>query len=520
MIGHEVLLLKGTKAIKLARCKSVSEELLGSKAACKQLRETCWQKRPLVVRGSPSRVEHIIEEFMHNLDIQSLLANTCSDAVHIWLKGRDASTLDSISVPQPDQAHKLHKAGHSLYCRAPPELEQAIVPRLLAELGLGVGGSESDKFRRGEIETFFSRAGHTTEFHTDFQENFTVQLSGVKRWTFKSSSAAAPLRGCTPHFGTSSGSQVVETQLKALRLGDAGFSALQVSEDGGSCSVDLTPGDVLYHPAGVWHRVECLEDSVAINVSLVGASLAEVVCSALQQLLWEDRALRAPAAVSSGGDAAEAQAALAKAAHALEAATAALRRLEPRDLLPPSCFTAVGGSPDVESEEEDEEDEEEEEDDSSAPKEAVIEATKLGPLPSSFRLARQFRLNPLAVIVAEAALVANGWGPSSVSLRAHLPADDVVFVVHINFGNEQLESLSRSVVSLPAGRAWVVPTVQRFRHQPGGVFNLHELLAQAQGAGTGAGVGKKRKKGGDEQELLPVLESLYALAQAGVLSAN
>jgi ribosomal protein L16 Arg81 hydroxylase len=33
-----------------------------------------------------------------------------------------------------------------------------------------------------EIEIFLSRAGNYTDFHTDFQENFTLQISGRKRW--------------------------------------------------------------------------------------------------------------------------------------------------------------------------------------------------------------------------------------------------------------------------------------------------------------------------------------------------
>ena len=37
----------------------------------------------------------------------------------------------------------------------------------------------------------------------------------------------------------------------------------------------------------MWHRVECLEDSLSINVSLICASYAEVFCSGLQQLLWQ-----------------------------------------------------------------------------------------------------------------------------------------------------------------------------------------------------------------------------------------
>lgn len=37
----------------------------------------------------------------------------------------------------------------------------------------------------GEIETFVARKGNFTDWHTDFQENFTVQLKGKKTWKLK-----------------------------------------------------------------------------------------------------------------------------------------------------------------------------------------------------------------------------------------------------------------------------------------------------------------------------------------------
>jgi hypothetical protein len=70
-----------------------------------------------------------------------------------------------------DQALKLYNAGHSLYCRASQELESEVIPKVLEEVGVGINTSNSDRFRRGEIETFFSRKGHLTDFHVDFQES-------------------------------------------------------------------------------------------------------------------------------------------------------------------------------------------------------------------------------------------------------------------------------------------------------------------------------------------------------------
>ena len=82
------------------------------------------------------------------------------------------------------------------------------------------------------------------DFHTDFQENFTIQISGKKKWIFRDSTAFAPLRGCTPHFQTldkemnmntfglhQNDSDLAEQQLKVLRIGDSSFSANQCKKN-------------------------------------------------------------------------------------------------------------------------------------------------------------------------------------------------------------------------------------------------------------------------------------------------
>lgn len=50
-------------------------------------------------------------------------------------------------------------------------------------------------------------------------------------------------------------------------------------------TVTLRPGDVLYFPAGMWHRVETVESGISLNVSLMGTTYARLLCEALQHLL-------------------------------------------------------------------------------------------------------------------------------------------------------------------------------------------------------------------------------------------
>jgi hypothetical protein len=62
-------------------------------------------------------------------------------------------------------------------------------------------------------------------------------------------------------------------------------------------SVVLQEGDVLYHPAGVWHKVETMEcdvNSLSINFSLFPATWAELTLDTLKQMMlakphWRER---------------------------------------------------------------------------------------------------------------------------------------------------------------------------------------------------------------------------------------
>jgi ribosomal protein L16 Arg81 hydroxylase len=54
-------------------------------------------------------------------------------------------------------------------------------------MGMNFGAYFTDFTTMGEIETFWSRKGNLTDFHTDFQENFTLQIRGSKTWRFKRS---------------------------------------------------------------------------------------------------------------------------------------------------------------------------------------------------------------------------------------------------------------------------------------------------------------------------------------------
>ena len=63
-----------------------------------------------------------------------------------------------------------------------------------------------------EIEIFVSKKGNYTDFHMDFQENFTYQLKGSKKWRLRTERGMqSPVMGFSPHYAQSSN---LESQAK------------------------------------------------------------------------------------------------------------------------------------------------------------------------------------------------------------------------------------------------------------------------------------------------------------------
>lgn len=182
------------------------------------------------------------------------------------------------------------EAATALYFRASEKLEEFMCSSISSGLGMGFAQFYFDGNQRGEIETFVSRKGHVTSWHFDFQHNFTFQLQGVKKWYFKRDPKLfEPLRGATPHYVTTSN---YEEQMKVNRMLDPDFERfpqhLDDDLENPVRSVTLYPGSVLYFPSGMWHRVETIEDSISINVSLTSASWGDVFSKAFHQILSQD----------------------------------------------------------------------------------------------------------------------------------------------------------------------------------------------------------------------------------------
>mmetsp|Transcript_8491 Transcript_8491/g.12438 ORF Transcript_8491/g.12438 Transcript_8491/m.12438 type:complete len:635 (-) Transcript_8491:209-2113(-) len=300
------------------------------------------QRRPHSSQTATEMVSNITQNYLFDGDVRTIFAETSSENVFLWLRPPPPSpdttttnnTLNSVEIADSETAYALHKSGcHPAYCRAPPILEQHLVGSLLKATGLGgghyhpphldtvtLGGGTT--LGRGEVELFLGAPtphsfvadkkksvpkeskNHTTGWHTDFQENFTIQLSGIKKWTLRRGTVRHPIRATTPHY--SRDATVIENQLKLARLsclsGNAVMDSSSETADstrgksygfeygdnnayGPEQTITLYPGDVFYFPSGMWHKVETIKEGISLNVSLMGTTYANLVGQALQHLM-------------------------------------------------------------------------------------------------------------------------------------------------------------------------------------------------------------------------------------------
>lgn len=82
---------------------------------------------------------------------------------------------------------------------------------------------------------------------------------------------------------------MIENQIKIARLSNPdyqfGKQNLPTNAFGNEVEIIMDAGDVLYFPAGMWHKVETLEYGVSINASLMGGTYASLVCKSLEHIL-------------------------------------------------------------------------------------------------------------------------------------------------------------------------------------------------------------------------------------------
>jgi ribosomal protein L16 Arg81 hydroxylase len=146
-----------------------------------------------------------------------------------------------------DPAFDFYSSGCALYFDLSER--HAEVAAWINALARDLGQRPSDI----RVSIFASPKNGKTECHFDANENFTIQLRGVKRWRMAPNDFVAhPIdRFTMSRQKPSAMALYVENDLRSRpRLVEV---------------ADLEPGSMLYVPRGCWHEVEALEPSISVN---------------------------------------------------------------------------------------------------------------------------------------------------------------------------------------------------------------------------------------------------------------
>jgi ribosomal protein L16 Arg81 hydroxylase len=187
------------------------------------------------------------------------LAGLAREGSQAWLA--NAFVAHSVFPVDPANAAQFHAIGATLYFVNVP------LPALTDSLADFLGAPR----RKVLASLFFTPAGGGAVPHFDKNENFTIQLTGAKRWQV----GETPMVPVTPDSYTL-GSTAITPALAPLLAG-----AQRPPER----TVDLEPGTLFYVPRGTVHHTEAGEPSWSLNLSYSPSAWLDLVLVGLQERL-------------------------------------------------------------------------------------------------------------------------------------------------------------------------------------------------------------------------------------------
>jgi ribosomal protein L16 Arg81 hydroxylase len=204
------------------------------------------------------------------------LAGAAREGAQAWLANEFVA--HSVFPINPSNAAQFQAVGATLYFINVP------LPALTEALADFLGAPRQKVI----ASLFFTPAGGGAVPHFDKNENFTIQLTGAKRWQI----GETPMVACTPDSYTL-GSTAIMPALAPLLA-----KATRPPEK----TVDVTPGTLLYVPRGTVHHTGAGEPSWSLNLSYSPATWLDLL-----QVGLRDRLAASPRwrgiVTGAGGDA-------------------------------------------------------------------------------------------------------------------------------------------------------------------------------------------------------------------------
>jgi len=216
-----------------------------------------WGRRMTLL---PLSVEDLafVREAVGPLD-PGRLAGMAREGAQAWLA--NDFVAHSVFPIAPDNAAQLRDTGATLYFVNLP------IPSLTDSLADFLGAPR----RKVLASLFYTPAGGGAVPHFDKNENFTIQLTGAKRWQV----GETPMVPNTPDSYTL-GSTAITQALAPLLAG-----AQRPPEQ----TVDLIPGTLLYVPRGTVHHTGAGEASWSLNLSYCPSTWLDLLRAGLGERL-------------------------------------------------------------------------------------------------------------------------------------------------------------------------------------------------------------------------------------------
>jgi ribosomal protein L16 Arg81 hydroxylase len=225
-----------------------------------------WARRPAVLRDTHDRWAGLFDEDALVRCIarqgQARAASRTPDDAHVE------------RVIRPDEARASLAAGETLCASAIDSFDDRLAS-FLARLGARIAFPGPLLFN-----CYLSPDGAGFGTHLDNHSVFILQLEGAKRWRY----SAAP----AVEFPTENIIVPAHGAVAVPRPAEA----VERPDERAFLEAVLEPGDVLYLPAGTWHRARAIGRSLALTLMVSPFRYQQLLAAALERALLDDPRLR------------------------------------------------------------------------------------------------------------------------------------------------------------------------------------------------------------------------------------
>jgi ribosomal protein L16 Arg81 hydroxylase len=227
-----------------------------------------WERAPLFIPGTREKIERWhcdLEGFFASLSAPSLRG-------HVKAQFTDAEGAHREEQIDGAQARAQFETGLTI-CVTKLDAGEERLARLAASARQSLGHAGTVV-----INCYVSPPGKGFGLHFDSQSVFIIQLDGKKRWRYSRQ----------PAMPSPPGNMNAHAADLARFQREFPWAQIEIPAEDSLAEQLLSPGDVLYLPAGSWHRARAEGHSIALTLTVAPLSGAQLLLDTLGRMLAED----------------------------------------------------------------------------------------------------------------------------------------------------------------------------------------------------------------------------------------